>query len=88
MSINISDFVLESAHQDNIKKRERTAEYYAKMHLQEDVTILTIRIHHDDEEMMEFYNWLVKHYPTKRKNGSVDMDRFIQENKDRIMEEK
>ncbi len=86
MSINISDSLLEKAHQDVIQERNRTAEYYAKMHQEEEVTILTLRIHHDDKEMMEFYNYLLKHYPTKRKNGSVNMDLFIRSIKNKIME--
>ncbi len=87
MAIQISELDISKAQANLEKKKSYTTDYYIKLHQHETLTILTIRINHEDKEMMEFYAWLMKHYPTKRRNGTVNMDAFIRAYKDKIMKE-
>ena len=88
MAITVNEFDAEKASENARRRKDYYVAYYQKSRdRMKEVTILTLRIRHDDREMMGFYSWLMEHYPSKRKNGTVDMDAFVRSNKKRIMEE-
>ena len=87
MAITVNEFDAREAELNAQKRKAYYSNYSEKMKEEwKKKTILSIRIRHEDTEMMEFYSWLMEHYPTKRKNGTVDMDAFIRSVKGRIME--